>query len=210
LPKGWLDRLATYLRRLPVERAFRQSLKALPLKIIIGAGPQSQLGWVATDISRLNLLKPERWGRYLQPCSVDALMAEHVWEHLSKEEAVSAAKTCFKYLKVGGYLRIAVPDGLQISAEYIESVRPGGSGPGAEDHKVLYDYRSLTAMLRQAGFTVQSLEYFDEAGQFHAQPWDDEDGRISRSSRHDVRNVDGRLKYTSLIVDAIKPKAPQT
>jgi len=42
---------------------------------------------------------------------LDAILAEHVWEHLTKEEALIAALTCYRYIKNGGYLRVAVPDG---------------------------------------------------------------------------------------------------
>jgi predicted SAM-dependent methyltransferase len=60
-----------------------------------------------------------------------------------------------------------VPDGLHPDPEYIEWARPGGSGSGALDHKVLYDYHSLEDVLQAAGFQVRRLEYFDEEGRFH-------------------------------------------
>jgi len=39
----------------------------------------------------------------------------------------------------------------------------------------------------------------------HAAEWRDEDGFIERSQRFDKRDTDGVLRYTSLIVDAVKP-----
>lgn len=60
-------------------------------------------------------------------------------------------------------------------------------------------------MFEEAGFEVQILEYCDEDGQFHYEPWDEQDGYIYRSRRFDHRNENGQLGFVSLIVDAIKP-----
>ena len=122
------------------------------------------------------------------------------------QQVVEIRKTCNQlYLKPGGVLRLAVPDGFNPSNEYIEYVRPGGTGPGADDHKVLYTYKSMKERLERAGFKINLLEYWDKNGKFHYTDWTDEGGRIRRSRRYDPRNQDGRLHYTSLIVDAIKP-----
>jgi predicted SAM-dependent methyltransferase len=114
-------------------------------------------------------------------------------------------KTCFTFLKSGGFLRIAVPDGFHPDKEYIECVKPGGFGAGADDHKILYNYKIMQASLEKAGFKVNFLEYWDENGKFQYKDWDPKTGMIHRSKRFDERNASGELKYTSLIVDAIKP-----
>jgi len=44
------------------------------------------------------------------PLRVSRIKAEHVFEHLTLEEAVLAAYNCFHYLQPGGLLRIAIPD----------------------------------------------------------------------------------------------------
>jgi predicted SAM-dependent methyltransferase len=119
-----------------------------------------------------------------------------------------AARTCHQFLKVGGYLRVAVPDGLNPNPDYRDRVRIGGSGAGADDHRVLYDHRTLGALLTGAGFTVDLLEYFDADGNFHAKAWDPAAGLIRRSRAFDTRNADGKLRYTSLIIDAFKAPAP--
>jgi predicted SAM-dependent methyltransferase len=132
-------------------------------------------------------------------------LAEHVWEHLDKNQGRIAAEYCFQYLKPGASLRLAVPDGLHPDPTYIAYVNVGGNGPGAVDHRVLYDYRSLQSMLEGLGFRVKLLEYFDVNGKFQTVPWENKDGPIERSLANDPRNVDGQPNYTSLIVDAIKP-----
>jgi predicted SAM-dependent methyltransferase len=135
---------------------------------------------------------------------VAALLAEHVWEHFTHEDAQLAARNCFEFLATGGYLRVAVPDGFHPSATYIEQVRPGGPGAGSEDHKQLYTYVTLKQLFEEAGFRVELLEYFDETGAFHHSPWDPALGKITRSRDFDARNQGGVLNYTSIILDARK------
>lgn len=174
------------------------------VKIVLGSGGTGFEGWVSTDRCVLDVLDERDWSRYFAEGSIGRLLAEHVWEHFTPEQARRAAVLCRRYLKVGGCLRIAVPDGFHPSSAYIESVKPGGDGAGAEDHKVLYTYKSLSDLLLQAGFSVRLIEYFDENREFHRRPMRDEDGYISRSSLHDERNAGGELSYTSLIIDAMK------
>jgi len=143
--------------------------------------------------------------RYWKPNSIKAFVAEHVWEHLTESEAIQANANCYEFLRAGGRLRIAVPDGFHPEPGYIEYVRPGGTGLGSDDHKVLYNYQSLKKLLEQAGFIVQLLEYWDEHGHFYFKEWSSKDGHIRRSKRYDPRNQNRSLAYTSLIADAIKP-----
>jgi predicted SAM-dependent methyltransferase len=174
------------------------------IRIVVGSGGLSQSGWVPTDIDTLNITKKRDWEKLFQENSIHAILSEHVWEHLSVEEGILAIHNCFIYLKKGGYLRIAVPDGFHPDPNYINYVKLGGCGPGADDHKVLFNYNELSASLIQAGFKVDLLEYFDENGVFHAKDWDPSGGKIIRSLRFDKRNGDGRPNYTSLIIDALK------
>jgi len=167
----------------------------------------SQAGWIASDIEYLNLLRREHWAGSFAKSSIDAILAEHVWEHLSPEDGLVAAMVCHEYLKPGGYLRVAVPDGFHPDAAYRDWVQVGGSGPGADDHKVLYDHKTFSALFARAGFDVTLLEYFDSGGIFHGSAWNDEDGMIHRSQRFDPRNRGDKLQYTSLIIDATKPPA---
>ena len=170
------------------------------MKVII-ASAQGQPGWVETKIDTLDLLKEADWQRFPP---IDAVFAEHVWEHLTRTEAQRAAVLCYRYLLPGGYLRVAVPDGYHPDPDYIEHVRPGGSGVGASDHKVLYTYRSFAKIFKDAGFDVNLLEYWDEERTFHYKLWDIGDGRVRRSLRFDPRNTDGQPHYTSIILDARK------
>lgn len=178
-----------------------------PIKIIVGASSQSYSGWIQTQEEDLNLLHRSDWVELFGDRRIDVILAEHVWEHLTFEDGVKAAQICYDFLKLGGYIRCAVPDKFFRNEWYQNIVQIGGPGPEdhpAASHKIVHDYQSLTKMFEEAGFTVKLLEYCDEDGKFHFQEWDPEAGYIYRSLRFDHRNKNGDLGFVSLIVDAIK------
>lgn len=178
-----------------------------PLKIIIGASSQSYPGWIQTQENELNLLVRENWERHFGERRIAVILSEHVWEHLTYEEGVEAAKICFEFLAEGGYIRCAVPDAYFRNDWYQDMVKIGGPGPKdhpAASHKIVHNYKTLSKMFEEAGFTVSLLEYCDEEGEFHYNEWDPEDGFIYRSLRFDHRNKENELGFVSLIVDAVK------
>jgi predicted SAM-dependent methyltransferase len=188
-----------------VDNLFILFLKREKIKFNIGSsGINPDPSWYATDIDTLNITKQKDWKRALSFLRLHNIMAEHVWEHLNEFDTELANQNCFKFLKKGGILRIAVPDGFHPNQEYIDYVKPGGNGAGADDHKILYNYKSMIEKLKKVGFDVQLLEYWDESGKFHFVDWTDKGGHIRRSRRYDPRNQNGTLNYTSLIVDAVK------
>lgn len=202
---SWNASRAELRKKRTADLAIRRAAAAnRPLRVVIGASDKFQDGWVPTDINNLNILDQNDWDKYFTESSIDAILAEHVWEHLTMKEAFAGARNCFRYLKRGGYARIAVPDGFNPDADYIQAVKPGGTGDGSDDHKTLYDHSSLTKVFETAGFKVRLLEYFDASGRFNYVDWDQETGLIRRSMRFDERNATGVLKYSSLIIDAIK------
>jgi len=179
------------------------------IKVVVGAGDYDKgSDWLHTQEEELSLLREEDWRAKFTPGSITAILAEHVWEHLTFDEGVEAAEICYKYLKSGGYIRCAVPDAYFPDEEYQKFVLIGGPGPQdhpAASHKIVHDYRSLTSMFEKSGYRVKLLEYCDEAGKFHHRDWEKSEGFIYRSKRFDHRNRDGKLGFVSLIVDAIKP-----
>lgn len=175
-----------------------------PIKIVIGASKIFEKGWILTEHDYLNLLREEDFARFFAPNSIDAMIAEHVWEHLSLEDGCLAAQNCFKYIKPGGYLRVAVPDGNFPDPDYIEHVKVNGIGWGADDHKVLYTFETMKANFEKAGFKVHVQEYWDNDGKFVQNEWDVSKGYVRRTKDHDERNKGGELKYTSILIDAVK------
>ncbi len=179
-----------------------------PLRVIIGAGSQAWPGWIPTQREDLDLRDRATWDAFFYGRVADALLCEHVWEHLTEQERREAASICFHFLKPGGYLRCAVPDANFPNAEYQRNVRVGGPGPAdhaAADHKIVYEYQRFCEVFASAGFVINLLEYCDEDGRFHFTYWDPADGAIYRSLRSDHRNRDGKLGFVSLILDAKKP-----
>ncbi|MGE6753822.1 class I SAM-dependent methyltransferase [Rossellomorea sp. NPDC071047] len=178
------------------------------IKIVIGAGEYvNNPGWIHTQEEDLNLLDESTWENKFHESSVDALLAEHVWEHLTYEEGLEASKLCMKYLKPSGYIRCAVPDGYFPDESYQRIVQVGGPGPKdhpAASHKIVHNYHTLTRMFETVGFEVTLYEYFDEEGTFHQNHWDGSDGVIFRSKKFDPRNQGERLAFPSLIIDAVK------
>ncbi len=116
--------------KITLQVLLKQSLSHDPLRIVIGAGGIYQAGWIPTEQENLNLLIPQDWEACFNKNSISAILAEHVWEHLTYNEGISAAKVCRNFLTTGGYIRIAVPDGYNPDPAYINHVKPGGTGPG--------------------------------------------------------------------------------
>ena len=189
----------------PCRRTIQRRALRRARRVVLGSGGLTQDQWFATDRDLLDLGRPETFTIVWPEPSVTHFLAEHVWEHLTPEEARTGVRLCAAALVPRGRLRIAVPDGAHPSADYIASVRPGGTGAGADDHKVLYTVESLCALLREDGLLPHPLEWWDAEGRFHGEPWSPEDGMVRRSAEHDRRNAEEPLSYTSLIVDGIKP-----
>lgn len=190
------------LRRVYLTRRLRKQMEsARSLRVVIGAGETKFDGWFITDENLLDITSPKDWRNLFEPESIDRLLTEHVLEHLSESECEIALRECYRYLKRGGLLRIAVPDGYRTDEKYLASVTPPQDG-----HKVLFNVDRLSALLESVGFQAVPLEYFDRQGEFHAEAWDEADGFVYRSARFDRREEFrlGKLFYTSLIMDGLK------
>ena len=148
------------------------------MKVIIGAGQTRYAGWIATDVPSFDVRRCQDWARLFPPGSIDRMLAEHVFEHLTVEEFAEFLMAAKAYLSSIGRMRIAVPDGHHPDSDYISRVRPGGSGEGAFDHKVLYNFDIIGQLLHEKGYKFDLLEYFDEAGQFYRRPWSAADGSL--------------------------------
>ncbi len=199
-------RILKSFKRLFARQALKVRILFAPqVRIVVGAGSFIQPGWLSTNRDLLDILAEDDWRYYFSIRKVDAILAEHVWEHLTEEQGRQAAELCYKYLRPGGHARIAVPDGNHPDPEYIANVTVNGKGSGAHDHKVLYDYVNLKKTFESAGFKVDLLEYFDSSGRHNHKPWDPTGGMIRRSLLNDPRNINGKPVYTSIIADAVKP-----
>lgn len=177
------------------------------LKIIVGAGGKTLGGFISTEQSSMDITRLDHFRPYAAKGPIRVILMEHVLEHLTYDQGLLAVHNCRESLQDGGAVLVAVPDGMHRSREYLEWVKPGGTGPGSEDHKILYDYQSLSLLLIRAGFSEVTLfEWWDDQGVFHYRPYDEEKfGRIDRSYRHDHRNKpENPYAYTSLIVMGVR------
>lgn len=172
------------------------------IRLIIGSGDTLYKGWFPTDIKTLDLTKESDFRRYFSKRKIDLVLAEHVLEHLATEDIEAMARNIKEWANPGVNIRVAVPDGYHPDKAYIDHVRPGGTGPAADDHKHLFNHESLTAIFAKHGYKAELIEYWDRDGSFHSTYQNgDGKGHIRRCLLNHRKNKDGKPNYTSLIID---------
>lgn len=154
----------------------RKLLQELPsggLLVNLGCGANALRGWVNVDMARgahVDVVWDLRLALPFQSASCSAIFGEHVIEHLTKNDAENLLRECYRVLEPGGVVRLSTPD----AGRYLRSYASDGQFlrhpefPQAieisldrinmmmrEDgqHLWVYDAESLTAALREAGFT---------------------------------------------------------
>lgn len=195
-------------------------------RVVLGSGGDEFEGWLSTDIKDIDIVDEASWRRLFLPASIDRLLAEHVFEHLSLSELQQAFRHIRTFLKPGGRLRLAVPDAFHPSRYYYNLTKPGGWETPFE-HKIFLDHEILTRIGTEADLKVELLEYFDGDGVFRAVPYDEADGVIRRCAHNnlglDTANpevmvnfyasipehlrqqfTDRHITYTSLIADLVR------
>lgn len=183
---------------------FFYSLNNKEIKLLVGAGLTSFKSWFSTDIHFLDITKESNFENLFTKRKIDKILAEHVLEHLTSEQLKLMSENFYKYSSNKINIRIAVPDGFHKDRNYVEQVKPGGTGNGAEDHKHLFNYKSLSEVFEKAGFKANPIEYWNEEKEFYTVYKNDNNGIIRRSFINDKRNSDGSPNYTSLIIDFTK------
>lgn len=155
------------------------------LKLNIGCGKNSKLGWVNIDLKptaelTLDVREPLPFSN--NSCSV--IYSEHFLEHLEYPgHAYAFLKECYRVLEPGGEFRFAVPDTEWPIAEYL-GLRSDGYFEMAKkkwhpnwcvtrmehinqhfreyhDHKFAYDYETLEYVLSEAGFSMVHKREYD-------------------------------------------------
>lgn len=127
--------------------------------------------------------------------SVDLIYASHVVEYFDREQVNDLLQEWMRVLKLGGILRIAVPNFEEISRLYTSGEYPlenfvgllYGKMPMGEEtiyHKTVYDYNSLKRKLEENKFTNIGLydwkttehSEFDDHSQAYLPHMDKENG----------------------------------
>ncbi len=190
------------LGRLKIRGEVRKKVDSgQPVKVILGSSITGFDGWLSTDLPHFDITLAKDWDYLFKEGSIDNLLAEHVFEHLSPAQSETAFYLIRKYLKKNGVFRIAVPDGYHESPDYIEYTRPGGSGPGCDDHKILWNKDLLSKMSLECGLKIQLLQYYDSNHQFTDSYQDDQNGIILRSFEKLKSDQSTSFRMSSLIAD---------
>lgn len=125
-----------------------------------------------SNVRRLDVIK----GLPFKPGSVDRIYSSHMIEHLTFGDAVKVLRHCHLALRIGGILRIAVPDLRIIVNDYLAGesaerfidrllLRSTASDilhKGA-NHQTMYDAAYLAVLFRQAGFPNPEQKQFAQS-----------------------------------------------
>jgi len=179
------------------------------VKIILGAALTNQNGWLSTNEEWLDISNYKDWFRLFRGKQlVKRALAEHVFEHLSKEEMKNAFKLIYEHLCEEGTLRIAVPDGNHPDQTYRKNTGINGIGPDAADHKQFLSYETLENELKNVGFKCFHMQGYNSKGNLIVNELPSELGFIIRSRTNKNRSFSKIWGFvdsqTSLIVDAYK------
>ncbi len=101
----------TAVRPLAVRRV-QHAVDARPLRLHLGSGPFRKDGWINIDLlpEKVDIPWDLARGIPFPDESVDAILHEHLMEHLTIPQGHALARESHRVLRRGGVLRIGVPD----------------------------------------------------------------------------------------------------
>jgi len=179
------------------------------VNLVLGAALTSQPRWISTNEQWFDISNKFHWYRlFKNKRKLNKALAEHVFEHLSKEEMSCAINLIYSHLTKNGTLRIAVPDGNHPDPTYRKHTGINGIGADASDHKQFITFEYLKNQLESAGFKCILREGYTNQGELVSKPLPNELGIIMRS-RKNISPIkqdgwDFIDSNSSLIVDAFK------
>lgn len=161
--------VATYLISSVEKRKAREASTVSPLRLHLGSGGNNISGWVNIDLVGLkadicwDIRNPLPFSRG----SADAVFLEHVLEHLSLQECIQTLDNIRPVLRLGGMIRIGVPDAGLYATSYLasddslERLRPGRPTKmiamaevfQEHGHISAWDGETLCLLLRDVGFS---------------------------------------------------------
>lgn len=179
------------------------------LKIIVGAAETYQEGWYSTNEQWLDITRDDHWKNiFSRKVCLTHVVAEHVFEHLTYEEAGRSLSYIYDHMLSGGRVRIAVPDGYNPNPVYLKHVGICGIGDDAADHKQLLNVEVLSRLLEAAGFKANHLEGYNAEGALVQADYSTQNGYVMRSRMHNNDEVKPKWAFpdaeTSLIVEGVK------
>jgi predicted SAM-dependent methyltransferase len=151
----------------------------------LGCGSHFHTNWVNVDFSKTgegviaqNLLE----GVPFEDNAFEVAYHSHVLEHFPRDTAKDFMKECYRVLKPGGIIRIAVPDLEQIVKNYIRLFETGKANPGDSEIRADYDW-IMTEMYDQ---TVRSTSGGEMIKYLSKEKLDNEDfiyGRLGHEAK---------------------------
>jgi predicted SAM-dependent methyltransferase len=206
---NWLNKLRKYRWAVTGRKKIKTLVKQKQsknesIKIILGSSNHTAESgeWINTDIPQFDITNPSHWEYIFSDIKIDNLLAEHVLEHLTREQILTTLKLARKFLKESGVFRIAIPDKNNPDPTYRDATRPGGNGPGADDHKVFLSHNDFIELAQKTSFKLLPLEYFDSEHKFHFTEYGIENGIVQRSKQQNY-TYDKYPAYTSLVIDLV-------
>jgi predicted SAM-dependent methyltransferase len=140
------------------------------MKLHIGCGKKYIPGYKHLDVinfDHVDFVCDTRKLTMIEDLSVSEIYACHILEHVERNEVVSVLREWNRVLKVGGILRVAVPDFEAVVAEYQENkdlqcfqgLLYGGQTYNYNYHHVAFDYIVLKQFLLEAG--ISDVDRYD-------------------------------------------------
>jgi predicted SAM-dependent methyltransferase len=141
-------------------------------KLNLGSGKRKLDGYINIDLSDGQSAYPLD---YIEDGSCDEIRASHILEHFSHRQTYDVLMNWIRKLKIGGVLKIAVPDLKKIATNYLKQREQdtqrylmGGHVDDSDHHEAVFDEQSLA-------------ELFEKCGLKSIQPWNDYEDTCSLS-----------------------------
>jgi predicted SAM-dependent methyltransferase len=147
------------------------------MKLHLGCGKKQIQGFVHVDLEdypHIDFRIPVNKLTFAPDNSVELIYASHVLEHFGRHEIELVLQEWFRVLRKHGVLRVAVPDFEAVSRRYQQTgelgeligLICGGQRNQYDFHKIVFDEKLLTGLLRKTGFT--SVARYDWRNTEHA------------------------------------------
>jgi predicted SAM-dependent methyltransferase len=161
--------------------AERALLQMNDVKLNFGCGPRALPGWVNIDGWRypgVDFVTDLRQPLPFASATCSLIFTEHVFEHIDVDFRLPVLRELRRVLKPGGTLRVVVPDCAQFVNAYLArddawfSETLGSPATGAaglntiftvNTHRFIDDWASLSATLREAGFSHVEQSSYNES-----------------------------------------------
>ncbi|HUY74116.1 MAG TPA: methyltransferase domain-containing protein [Candidatus Dormibacteraeota bacterium] len=190
------------LRPLSNSRAATMTRSTADPGLHLGCGPVHLDGWINVDLygKAADVALDLRHPTPFEDSSMAAVFHEHLLEHLALPDGTRLLRECYRLLRPGGVIRVAVPDfgayaeSYAGNGEFLGRARPGrptklmalSEVVYAHGHRSLWDAETLCALLSEIGFRDAERREFGES---RIEPCPDSPER----------------KIESLYVEALKP-----